>query len=106
MFNTSVGMLLNSSTANCSAPLHFLKILFVVLTAFSAFPFPCGWYGLDDVCLMSRFLVNYFNSDLNCKPLSLTISWGIPCIANIFSNIFMIPLQFVLSTFSTDKKLE
>lgn len=77
------------------ACLHFILFL-KVWTKHSASPFVDGWYVALKLCLMVLALQNDLNSgEVNYVPLSDTICSGIPCVANIFINAFIVLMELV-----------
>ena len=82
----SVGVFLQSKKASSGSLLSaraFFNRFLQILTVFSAFPFDWGWCGLEVLCSNFHASANFANSDeLNCVPLSVIRTSGIPCLAN------------------------
>lgn len=72
------------SSSSAQAP-FFLSIRFfspatMVLLVASAWPFPCGYRGVDLLSLMFHVAQKFSNiAEVNWVPLSVTISYGSPC---------------------------
>ena len=78
----------------------------MVLTAFSALPFDCGYLGLDVIRSKFHFLANLANSSVqNCGSLSY-ISWsGTPNLAKTFCNSLIMQTVVLEINLQTSIKL-
>ena len=68
-----------ASHASLPLAIAVLKLFFSVFTVLSASPLYCGWYGLVVVCRNIHDVEKVLNSSaVNCGPLSVTSSSGMP----------------------------
>ena len=89
------------------AALHVLSSCLAVLTADSAAPFARWLPGLDKVCSNSHSSVNFLNvSAVNCVPLSVVSSSGMPCHANIFLSFLITVSELMSGRWSISKNDE
>src|SRR5690606_40449376 len=67
------------------ASMHFLSPSRIVLLMASAWPFAWGYRGVDLVKRIFHFTQNASNLvEMNWDPLSVTISYVIPCLQTMF----------------------
>ena len=108
--NPSVTVFLHVSTASqTSSPfrLAFRVMFFAVFTEFSAFPFDCGYLGLEVKCRNPHSVANSENwSDENWGPLSDLNLSGTPCQAKMDFNFRITAMDVVLAMLSIYQKLE
>ena len=64
---------------------RFLSLSRMVLLIVSAWPLHCGYLGVNFVNRILHFLQKASNLvEINCDPLSITISYGTPCRQTMF----------------------
>ena len=83
--------------------MHF----FNAFTNLSTFPLALGQYGVTFRCLKQGTRANLQKSyPLNGGPLSDLTTWGMPNVANSWSNLGMMALADIDNTGSTNGNLE
>ena len=106
----SVGVFLQSKKASSGSLLSaraFFNRFLQILTAFSAFPFDWGWCGLEVLCSNFHASANFANSDeLNCVPLSVFRTSGMPCLANCTLQAVMTVVEVIRLSSCTSKYLD
>ena len=97
----------NLESRTSSGPVNFFTPAFTVCTSHLASPFEEGWYGGVGRCSMPLQRKNSWNSfDVNEGPLSETIIWGRPCVANVEQSLLMAAVEDVDGTMCASIHLE
>ena len=108
--NLSVTVFLHVSTApQTYSPfcLAFCMMFFAVFTDFSAFPFDCGYLGLEVKCRNPHSVGNSEQwSNESWGPLSDLNLSGTPCLAKMDFNFRITAMDVVFAMLSISQKLE
>lgn len=110
VFIFSDGMFRGSRSARYgserSSVVFFIRV-FAALTAFSAFPFDCGYVGELVMCSNPHAFANSTKLlELNGGPLSVTTRSGQPCRAKCAFSLYMTSSPVFCCSLSTSKKSE
>ena len=107
---SSIGVFRRSKKARFGSflsSLAFFRMFLMVWTVRSASPLGCGYLGNEVVCLNSYSLAKLANSALlNCGPLSLMTSSGMPCLAKLGFRCLIVAALVVVDSFVTSKNFE